>query len=758
MKLIQRRILSLILALILCGSLCFQPGLFRAEAESSGACGENGDHLRWSFSKESGILSLSGSGAMRDYLNEAPPWNAFAGEINALSLPEGMTKIGASAFSGCRRLQEARLPASVTVLGRAAFSNCSALTKITLRSGLTEIRQDAFCGCEALVELDVPATVTKIGSGALADCAMLRTVSIRNPKAVLEKLFEEEIASRRPECLTIRGFLFSTAHAFAVEAGQRFSSLGSCTVSATAKGSCGNGFFWELDLRQGSLRLNGSGAMEDYRFALPPWRSGRAWIRTVKLEVGITEIGGRSFADCAVLRELKLPAGLKRIGPEAFASCKALQTLTLPQGLEGIDCNAFDSCTMLQSIQLPDTLKQIREMAFCGCSSLRELSLPDGLEQLGANAFMGCSALRTVVIPGGVRRIPNFAFASCSALNSVSLQNGVEEIGAFAFSDCPVLERLQISGQLKTLGVGAFSNCTRLRAVSLPESLREIRLGAFRGCMALRQIVIRSVDSLIGTGMQDRVDSAENLELPEENDSNENLRPLDSELAAQSLGVPGQTKIYGRSPVPDGTRQKERLKDGFSFWDRNSYCSTYGYAFYRTDSFSDVTENEYYEIPVAWAKGEGITQGVSDYEFGPDQSCARGQVVTFLWRTKQKPVPVQPKNPFKDVKPGEFYYSAVLWALQVGVTNGTSPTEFSPDQPCTRGQVVTFLWRAMGCREPSVTENPFVDAEPDNFYYRAMLWALENNITNGTDSTHFSPDEICTRGQVVTFLYRTMMQ
>ena len=113
-------------------------------------------------------------------------------------------------------------------------------------------------------------------------------------------------------------------------------------------------------------------------------------------------------------------------------------------------------------------------------------------------------------------------------------------------------------------------------------------------------------------------------------------------------------------------------------------------------------------------------------------------------------------NPFEDVKPDEFYYTAVLWALRAAVTNGTSPTQFSPYRTCTRGEVVTFLWRAMGCQEPTVTETPFVDAEPESFYYRAMLWALENNITNGTDTTHFSPYAPCTRGQVVTFLYRTM--
>ena len=110
--------------------------------------------------------------------------------------------------------------------------------------------------------------------------------------------------------------------------------------------------------------------------------------------------------------------------------------------------------------------------------------------------------------------------------------------------------------------------------------------------------------------------------------------------------------------------------------------------------------------------------------------------------------------PFYDVNPGMYYEKAVLWAVEEGITNGTSTTTFSPDANCTRAQIVTFLWRAAGQPEPKTTARPFNDVSPGMYYEKAVLWAVEEGITNGTSTTTFSPDDNCTRAQIVTFLYR----
>lgn len=186
------------------------------------------------------------------------------------------------------------------------------------------------------------------------------------------------------------------------------------------------------------------------------------------------------------------------------------------------------------------------------------------------------------------------------------------------------------------------------------------------------------------------------------------------------------------------------------------------YLFYYTavaagDSpFIDVLPGVYYYEPVLWAVENGITAGTSEITFSPDDSCTRGQVVTFLYRTYGENAVSTVKNPFIDVYAGAYFEKPVLWALENKVTSGISATSFGPDDFCTRGQVVTFLWRANGSPEPKSMENPFYDTSADAYYYKAILWAVENGITSGVEVGQFAPEATCTRGQVVTFLQRAV--
>ena len=169
-----------------------------------------------------------------------------------------------------------------------------------------------------------------------------------------------------------------------------------------------------------------------------------------------------------------------------------------------------------------------------------------------------------------------------------------------------------------------------------------------------------------------------------------------------------------------------------------------------------MKKGAFYYDSFLWAVEEGVTSGMSPTTFEPGTTCTRGQVVTFLWRAKGCPEPTSSKNPFKDVKEGAFYYKAVLWAVENGITSGTGEGKFSPDDPCTRGQVVTFLWRTMEEPAASNRTNPFKDVKKGSFYYEAVLWAVEAKVTSGISATSFAPGDPCTRGQVVTFLYRTL--
>jgi len=171
-------------------------------------------------------------------------------------------------------------------------------------------------------------------------------------------------------------------------------------------------------------------------------------------------------------------------------------------------------------------------------------------------------------------------------------------------------------------------------------------------------------------------------------------------------------------------------------------------------TFTDISKGQYYYDAVLWAVEQGITGGTSATTFSPDAPCTRGQVVTFLHRMVASPDPAPISMPFIDVKENAYYYKPVKWALGSHVTGGTSDTTFSPDASCTRGQVVTFLWRTAGQPEAKTNKCSFTDVKSDSYYYKAVLWAVEQGITGGTSSTTFSPDASCTRGQVVTFLYR----
>ena len=169
--------------------------------------------------------------------------------------------------------------------------------------------------------------------------------------------------------------------------------------------------------------------------------------------------------------------------------------------------------------------------------------------------------------------------------------------------------------------------------------------------------------------------------------------------------------------------------------------------------FNDVKPGDYFYDAVNWAVEKGITTGTSATTFSPNASCTRAQIVTFLWRASGSPEPKTASNPFTDVAANAYYCKAVLWAVENGITTGTSATTFSPDAPCTRAQGVTFLWRANGSKAASAAAS-FTDVASDAYYAPAVAWAAEQNVTGGVGNGLFSPDTTCTRAQNVSMLYR----
>lgn len=160
---------------------------------------------------------------------------------------------------------------------------------------------------------------------------------------------------------------------------------------------------------------------------------------------------------------------------------------------------------------------------------------------------------------------------------------------------------------------------------------------------------------------------------------------------------------------------------------------------------------------IDWAIVENITTGTAAATFSPNMDCSRGQIVTFLWRAAGSPKAAGTEHPFTDVAPGAYYFDAMLWAVEQGITSGSSATTFSPDRVCSRSEVVTFLWRANGQPEAEYEDHRFGDVEAGSFYEDAVMWAVSKSITQGTSSSTFAPGLGCSRAQVVTFLYRNAL-
>ena len=279
-------------------------------------------------------------------------------------------------------------------------------------------------------------------------------------------------------------------------------------------------------------------------------------------------------------------------------------------------------------------------------------------------------------------------------VKKIVIGSGITSIGRAAFQGCAYVKSVDIANGVTKICTRAFTQCWGLDYVIIPASVNTIEMTAFGNAIS-------------GSTMND-------------------------------VYYCGSAAQWGRISI--GEHNDSLLKASFHYnYDPNM-------------SFVDVAAGSYCYDAVQWAVANGITNGTDATHFSPNAGCTRGQVVTFLWRAAGEPV-VSGNVGFVDVAPGSYCYNAVQWAVANGITKGTDTTHFSPNATCTRGQVVTFMYRAEG--EPAVGgSNGFVDVAAGSYCYNAVQWAVANGITKGTDTTHFSPNATCTRGQVVTFLYR----
>ena len=519
--------------------------------------------------------------------------------------------------------------------------------------------------------------------------------------------------------------------------------------------------------------------------------------------------------NCTSISSVSIGKSVESISASAFENCKSLEHITFRGKTKTIDSKAFRE-TGLKSLNLPDGLETIGNNAFYGIETLSGvLVIPESVTKIGEHAFWtgknagnGVSAnISGIRVDSSAISISKGAFKATGAdyidLTRVddlrSWGNWVldenESCIIYAKSNSvlnEVKKSKHVTNYIYALTSGGiFAEKTAFSEATLATPIQDGYKfeGWYRDEACTQELTGTpnvgdtyyakwskdEIDSIYGTGKN--VDLGIIAEggstsatvgftgskklVDHESDHNyftADISGMTVTVAPADGLKPGTYKdtiyvytetgathfIYITLTVTEKSADADQPQGDLPFW----LLAEIG-----SDPFSDVAGGAYYNEAVRWAVKNGIASGTDAKHFSPDAACTRGQAVTFLWRAAGCPAPTLAENPFADVKSTDYCYDAVLWAVQTGVAKGTSRTTFSPGAPCTRGQIVTFLYRAAG--SPSGYGNSGYTDVPETSYCAApVAWAVALRVTSGTSAITFSPDALCTRAQIVTFLYR----
>ena len=590
------------------------------------------------------------------------------------------------------------------------------ITSVTLSYGITEIGNYAFYE-QSMDAVDVPVSVERIGIGAWKN------------SSVGEIRFQgdaPDIQMSAFEGCTIDAYYDASNPTWNED--NMLDYGGKVTwIPATFKlteGICGSNMRWSLE--NGILSITGSGDMYDFGpifedeeeeidAPIAPWYKYHSEIHTIRMDDGITSIGDYAFMFMESLSEIELPSSLTSIGSHSLYGLPITE-IRIPEGVVDIGEYAFAYCLDLTDVYFPSTLRSVGKAAFYENYDIERVYTPslENWFQIQFTSFFSTPfskytdtllyvdglPVTDIVVPESVTVIGEGQFDLYSSMTSLQLHDNITSIGDYAF-DCD-------------------RGANQMTQLIIPESVAYIGDGAFRYWSHLSDIYIMNPTCELG-----------------EDICFESNCYFDEELDEM---VWGMTTIHGYA----GSTAEE-------------YAYEFNHPFVEMIPFADVENDSFYYDPVLWAIENNITNGTSATTFGPNDQCMRAHVVTFLWRAVGCPEPTRTDNPFVDVKATDFYYKAVMWALENGITSGMDATHFGPMSYCNRAQVVTFLYRTMESPGVTTSANPFSDVASGSFYYKPVLWAVENQITAGMDAVHFGPDSTCNRAQIVTFLYRAFV-
>lgn len=789
-------------------------------------------------------------------------------------LPAGIKSIGAAAFANCGNIESLALPGTLESIGEAAFGG-TIIDKASFDGTLEKWKAIGGDGCGIAQDKIDFLEHTCDFSGWKYDehkhwqqCACGKT---QNEGAhtgtgktcdVCGAVLSEALGSG-----SIDGGLSWS-----------LSRSGALTISGSGKmpdfSSVANAAPWDKqkDKIQSVVIESGVQSISGGAF------SGCTALEKVSISEMVTQIAPNAFGGCTALAEFEVaadnkafssdggvlfsadkkllrcpvgksadytvPSGTVAIAGGAFKDCAKLESLVIPDSVTAIGKSAFENCAALKHITLPKSITKLEALTFSGCTALAEIALPDGVKTLGEKVFSGCAALKSVRVPAEVTVIPTEAFSGCSSLESITIPKSVSHINERAFDGCTALKKVDYLGSdtdwsqvTKETGNNALDNAEKsftrtdhehkYTDTVIPPACTErgctVHLCAcgdkredsytpplghnYKGGICVRCGIldpngdtqhkhdfIPSVTkpTCLTEGFTTYTCSCGECYTKAYISAVGHKTQLQNAKAAGCLtgGYTGDEvctvcgKVFKQGSVifalghdPQSARVKAPTctESGYTgdlictrcgdMTQTGTTVAAAGHKFFggvcsvcgaksaeAAPEFDDVKPGAFYFDAVQWAVKNGITNGTGKNTFSPNDVCSRYQIVMFLWRAAGQPE-AKAAVSFADVKPGDIFYEAVQWAVERGITKGTSSTSFSPYAPCTRGQIVTFLYRSAGSPKVSGACN-FSDVSSGSFCHDAVIWASSEGITKGTRAERFSPNEGCTRAQVVTFLYR----
>ena len=682
------------------GKTCDVCGAVLSAALDSGSIG---DGLSWSLSR-SGALTISGSGKMPDFSSvaNAAPWDKQKDKIQSVVIESGVQSISGGAFSGCTALEKVGI--SDTVAHLNAFGGCTALAEFEVAEGNKAFSSDGGmlfsagkkllrCPVGKSADYTVPSGTVAIAGGAFKDCAKLESLVI-------------------PDSVT--------------------------AIGKSAFENC-------------------------------------AALKRITLPKSITKLETLTFSGCAALAEIALPDSVKTLGEKVFSGCAALKSVKIPAEVTVIPTEAFFGCVSLESITIPKNVSHINERAFDGCTALKKVDYLGSdtdwsqvTKETGNNALDNAEKsftrtdhehkyTDTVIPPTCTERGCTVHLCACgdkredsytpplghSYKGGICVRCGILDPNKdtqHKHDFIPIVTKPTCLTEGFTTYTCSCGECYTKDYVSAVGHKTQLQNAKAAGCMT-GGYTGDEVCTVCG-----KVFKQGSVIFALGHD------PQPARVKAPTCTESGYTGDLICTRCGDMTQiGKTVAAAGHKFFGGVcSVCGTKGAE--AVPEFDDVKPGAFYFDAVQWAVKNGITNGTGKSTFSPNTVCSRYQIVMFLWRAAGQPE-AKAAVSFADVKPGDIFYEAVQWAVERGITKGTSSTSFSTFAPCTRGQIVTFLYRSAGSPKVSGACN-FSDVSSGSFCRDAVIWASTEGITNGTSAGRFSPNEGCTRAQVVTFLYR----